>query len=225
MLRPKNKSWNRLEAEREIGNKYGSLTITGVNRSDKNRTYRYAAVCDCGIIKEYCITKLRSGHTSSCGCLRKKLLSDRSKTHGLSKHPLFRVWTGMKSRCYNEKMDNYEYYGAIGVTVCDEWRNSFKCFHTWAMDNGWKPGLQIDRFPNKFGNYEPNNCRITTRIKNMNNKIKNRLFEIDGENLTSREISERFSMNLSQLNSRIAEGWDIQRAVHTPFRKASPSLP
>lgn len=221
----RNNSWYIDLAKKEVGKKYGMLTIIEVAGVGKNRMYLYNAICDCGNKGQYYISKLRSGHTSSCGCLHKKLLSERSQTHGLCTHPLYKTWASMKTRCNNPNADNFKWYGAIGISVCDEWMKDFKSFYDWAINAGWKKGLQIDRYPNKAGNYEPNNCRIVTRITNMNNTRNNNVWEDEGEKLTTRQVAEKYNLNISQLNSRIQEGWDIQRAIHTPFRNTSLSLP
>lgn len=65
--------------------------------------------------------------------------------HGLSKHPLHNVWHGIKCRCYGKSSKGYNNYGALGVIMCDEWKNNFKSFYDWAISNGWEKGLQIDK--------------------------------------------------------------------------------
>lgn len=84
--------------------------------------------------------------------------------------PLYTIWCGIKSRCYNPKTANYKYYGAKGIIVGEEWKNDFKAFYTWAIGKGWKPGLTIDRHPNRIGNYEPTNCRLATWKEQAENK-------------------------------------------------------
>jgi len=60
-------------------------------------------------------------------------------------------------------------YGGRGITVCDEWKNDFMVFYTWATKNGYNEKLTIDRIDND-GNYEPNNCRWVARGINCQNK-------------------------------------------------------
>lgn len=81
---------------------------------------------------------------------------------------LYRVWCNMRARCNYEKHKGYPYYGARGITVCDEWDN-YEAFRRWCMENGWRVGLQIDRIDND-GNYEPSNCRLVTRHQNQQNR-------------------------------------------------------
>lgn len=65
---------------------------------------------------------------------------------------------GMKQRCYNPNSKSYRYYGARGIGICEEWRHSTIAFQEWCLDNGWQPGLTIDRI-NSDKNYCPENCR------------------------------------------------------------------
>lgn len=75
----------------------------------------------------------------------------------------------MKQRCYNPHATQYKYYGSLGVTVCEEWRESFIKFYEWAKENGYRQGLTIDRI-NPYGNYEPANCRWATYTEQNRNK-------------------------------------------------------
>lgn len=91
--------------------------------------------------------------------------------HGYTKkgnhHPLYRVWSSMKQRCYDKKSHNYKYYGGCGISVCQEWLNP-KTFIEWCLSNGWEKGLELDRKDNN-GIYEPSNCRFITSKENKQN--------------------------------------------------------
>ena len=78
----------------------------------------------------------------------------------------------MKYRCNTPTCDAYFRYGASGIKVCDEWNNSFLAFEEWALANGYKDGLTIDRIDSK-GNYCPENCQWLTKGDNTakSNKI------------------------------------------------------
>jgi hypothetical protein len=98
-------------------------------------------------------------------------IRDRSiyhKTHGLRGSPLYEVWGGIKNRCRNISNIGYDNYGGRGISMCQEWSEDFKKFYDWAMSNGYKKGLQIDRIDND-SDYEPDNCRFTSRFINMSN--------------------------------------------------------
>lgn len=90
--------------------------------------------------------------------------------HGGYGTRLYRIWKGVLSRCRNESSTDYKWYGAKGVTVCEEW-NEYVNFRDWAISNGYKDDLTIDRI-DPFGNYEPSNCRWAT-IKEQNFNKRN----------------------------------------------------
>ncbi len=80
---------------------------------------------------------------------------------------IYWCWKAMKQRCQNPKCQAYHNYGARGITVCGEWQE-FEPFLEWCLANGYQKGLELDRI-NNDGNYEPSNCRWTTRKENSNN--------------------------------------------------------
>ena len=124
--------------------------------------------CECGSDFIARVNAVKVGHKKSCGC--KRGLSNN--THNLSKHPLYRKWSGMITRVTNNKEEKWHRYGGRGITICDEWRNDFKAFYDWSIKNGWKKGLTIDRI-NNDGNYEPSNCQwITMRENTIKDMIK-----------------------------------------------------
>lgn len=123
--------------------------------------------CNCGRLFVGKINAVKVGHKSSCGCKR-----DGRPTHGLSRHPLYRKWSGMITRTTNSNEECYHRYGGRGIKVCDEWRNDFKNFYDWAISNGYKDGLTIDRI-DVNGNYEPSNCQwLTMRENTIKDQIK-----------------------------------------------------
>lgn len=79
------------------------------------------------------------------------------------------AWTNIKQRCYNKRSKQYSDYGGRNITMCDEWKNNFKAFLQWSLENGYADNLTIDRINNN-GNYNPNNCRWTTEKEQSINK-------------------------------------------------------
>lgn len=102
--------------------------------------------------------------------------------HGFSvTHPnLFGVWETMRSRCYNRNRKKYKDYGARGIRVCDEWNSNASAFCEWALSNGYKDGMQLDRIDNN-GNYEPSNCRFVSPKENSRNRRNTVYLTVDGE--------------------------------------------
>lgn len=106
-------------------------------------------LCDCGSILILHNASLKRGLSKSCGCLRSETTSKRNTTHGLSNHYLFNTYRSMITRCYDNKSINYENYGGRGITVCDEWLESFEKF---ISDMGDRPDeYSLDRINNDLG--------------------------------------------------------------------------
>lgn len=140
--------------------RHGKLFALDFNLMHPRRGLMWLVRCDCGTEKFLPIGNW--GDTRSCGCLQPTFLV----TPELKR--LAGVLKGMKQRCFDEGCEAYAYYGARGITVCDEWMKDSFSFYNWALANGYQIGLQIDRRDNYKG-YEPGNCRFVTRKENMNN--------------------------------------------------------
>lgn len=120
----------------------------------------------------------------------------------------------MKKRCYNLKYKRYNDYGGRGIKICNEWLNDFKVFYDWAMQNGYKDNLTIDRI-DVNGNYEPSNCRWANIKTQANNKRNNRIIEYKGEFHTMSEWANIYNINYKLLHSRLKKGWNIEKALFT----------
>lgn len=153
------------------GNTFGRLSVLDRDRGGgKRREPYWICICSCGEITTVRGSHLRSGNTLSCGCYNRAKARETKTKHGLSQgNPLYKVWTNMKTRCYNGGDKWYVRYGGRGIKVCDEWRESPEVFCKWTKENGWEPGLHIDRIDND-GDYGPSNCRFVTPRKSMENR-------------------------------------------------------
>ena len=144
--------------------------------TESSKQKRRYGIYKCGFCGEEFRTQIfrvKSGHTKSCGCYRKRRVSETQKTHGLGYTRLYNIWGNIKSRILNSKNKNYTNYGGRGITICEEWKNDFMSFYNWAMENGYEEnkGLSIDRIDND-GSYYPENCRWTTQtIQTRNQRI------------------------------------------------------
>lgn len=74
-----------------------------------------------------------------------KCITCTSTTHNIATTPLYAIWNGIRQRCYNVKRKDYHKYGALGVTMCDEWKDDVAAFSSWCLSNGWVPGLVVDK--------------------------------------------------------------------------------
>lgn len=153
--------------------RYGRLVALKITdeKSKRGEGRKWVCVCDCGNHKVIRMSDLRSGKTKSCGCLEKENLTKISlkNAHGQTKTRLHNIWIGMKNRCNNKNNQAYKYYGGRGISVCDEWNRSYQTFHIWAINNGYNKNLTIDRI-DVDGNYQPNNCKWSTRKEQSRNR-------------------------------------------------------
>ena len=196
----------RLDFEQFIGKQYGSLTFLKVAESKVfgKRRRMVEVECICGVIKDIDWDNLRSGKQKSCGCGQHK-----EKWAG-SDHPLKRIWTGIKQRCYNPNSKVYCYYGAKGVIMCDEWLNSYRKFYYWCISNGWEEGLEVDKDIKGNGKiYSPESCMIVTHAVNV--------AAITGRRKASKEIILLIK-NSKVSGRKLEKTLDISRGTITKIR-------
>lgn len=99
----------------------------------------------------------------------------------------YKSWTSAIQRCHNPNDSNFAVYGARGISVCEEWRNSFEAF---LEHMGERPeGTTLDRWPNGQGNYEPGNCRWATKREQTINRSSVHMVEWNGSLLCLSEVS------------------------------------
>ena len=135
---------------------------------------------------------------------------------------LYRIWANIKTRCLNPNSTHYQYYGAKGITICDEWKDDFQSFYDWSMANGYSDELTIDRINNDFG-YSPDNCRWATLKEQANNTSRCRMLTVNDETKTMCEWCEIYGMNYSLVRDRLNRHWTPEKALTTSpdirFRK------
>lgn len=196
-----------------IGLKFGQWIIIEFVRVGLYYQKIVKARCCCGNIKEIYLSTIKSGNSKSCGCSIVRKIK-----HGASKSSLYRVWNGMKERCYNPNFRQYMDYGGRGIQVDYFWRNDFTLFRYWAIKNGYKKGLELDRIDNNK-DYTPLNCRFTTHKQNNRNKRDNRWVDFNGEKRLLIELCEVYSLNYKTVENRIRRGWTVFNSLTTPVNK------
>lgn len=135
--------------------------------------------------------------------------------HGLYKSRLYGIWSNMKTRCFCTTYKLYAYYGARGITVCEEWRNNFKAFYDWSISHGYADNLTIDRIDNN-GNYEPNNCRWVDMATQCRNKSSNHFLTYNGKTQTLKDWAGEIGIYRQTLERRLKRGWSVEKALTTP---------
>lgn len=139
--------------------------------------------CKCGKIKTTQLSGVLNHSVKSCGCHSAKIASERAKInnkkHGKYKTPEYNIWCSMKKRCLNETNKSFSDYGGRGITICEDWKNSFEKFIT---DMGQRPSslYSIDRIDNNKG-YSKDNCRWATKTEQCRNVRNNVNFEYNNE--------------------------------------------
>ena len=122
----------------------------------------------------------------------------------------------MKSRCYNEKQDYYKTYGGRGIKVCDMWLNDYQLFAQWSMENGYNKTLTLDRIDNN-GDYEPENCRWVTGLRQANNKSNNVYVNMQGKTQSVADWCRELKLSYSTIQHRVSgSGMSYLEALTKP---------
>ena len=185
-----------------------------------NRYRRFKCRCECGQSKDVCLHDLVSEKQKSCGCLRRERCIERNTKHGLCSEykELYTAINDAIKRCTNPNCKSYKHYGARGIKVCSEWMNDKRAFIVWALANGWKKGLDLDREDND-GDYTPTNCRFVERHVNLNNRRCTRTSNTGNSLAELYRAAESPSVSYSCFSKRIKAGWDVSAALTTKPRK------
>lgn len=196
------------------GKMFGHLTIRSILGN-----YRCSCDCSCGksdLVKRYhCLI---NGNTTSCGCEKIRILHESSTTHGETRvgvkfPPEYHSWANMNARCNNENRPDFEHYGGRGISVCDEWKNSYQEFLAYVGRRP-SPGHSIDRFPNHNGNYEPGNVRWATKAEQARNRRSSHFLTAFGKTLTISEWSEVTGICRTTIGKKIRKGMSPEEVLH-----------
>lgn len=189
-------------------------TIFGTNNAFTRAIYK----CECGTFKEINTRKVREFRIISCGC--KNHLGNGARTHGMSKHPLYKVFKRVINRCYNENTPEYKNYGGRGVVICEEWLSDYSKFVKWGIENGWMPGLELDKDikAKEMGVdsllYSPDRCKFVTRKQNCNARRSNREHTFQGKTLNIKQWGDVMGISPSLIRHRLIKlNWSVENAL------------
>lgn len=145
---------------------FGRLRAMYPTGTGNTRAFMWVCECACGAVVEINGTKLRNGHTRSCGCLAKDTASELNRSHGMSGTTTYSAWLAMWARCTNSNGVGWHNYGGRGIKVCARWRK----FENFLKDMGERPeSLTLERVNNDKG-YSPGNCTWATRAEQNRNQ-------------------------------------------------------
>ena len=198
--------------EIKIGDKFGHWTVIGdsiVNGKSHHKEY----LCECDCLKKtqkyVDAQNLKKGKSLSCGCETAKSAKIRFTKHGENGTRLFNIWCSMKQRCSDPHCGCYDRYGGRGITVCQEWQDSFVSFRDWSLTHGYKDDLSIDRINNDKG-YNPDNCRWATVKEQNNNRRSNVHITYNGQTHNIQEWSKITGIKRQKIADRFHKGYPLE---------------
>ena len=197
----------------KVGNKIGVCTILDFDE------VHITLQCECGITFIKPIREIVSAKYSVCRHNRNPGMEGTKGgyIHGMTDTRLFNIWDTFKGRCYRKTHKSYARYGGRGIRVCDEWKDDFMNFYNWAMNNGYKDDLTIDRIDvNK--DYCPENCRWISPRDQQNNR-RNTIY-VRGKPLA--DVCRELGLPRNAIYRRISDGWDPETALTTPLKTLKP---
>jgi hypothetical protein len=176
--------------------------------------FQWICRCDCGSEVKVRGTNLRTGNTTSCGCRRQEVSTQRALHHGAARRgrmlPEYISWVEMRKRCSNRNLPAFVDYGGRGIKVCPEW-DSFEQFYA---DMGARPSPKhsLDRINNN-GPYSPENCRWATRTDQNRNTRATRFLTHQGQTLPIGDWADKTGIGLKTIHGRMRRGWSVCRTL------------
>jgi hypothetical protein len=128
---------------------------------------------------------------------------------------MMRRWVSMWERCYLPENPAYEYYGARGICICQEWMD-FQSFYSFWGDPTFE-GATIGRIDND-GNYKPSNCEWQTQEQQNNNTRRSKLITWNGKTQSIRDWAKEYNVGARVVSERLRRGWDLEKSLTTPGR-------
>lgn len=200
------------------GNIVGRLTL--LRKVRENGDTRWECLCSCGNTAS--VSRSHLHETKSCGCLWRERMAEVNTTHGAAKRdaggrqePEYAIWKGIVARCFRPTAEHYADYGGRGITMCDEWRESYQAFISYI---GSRPSKihSIDRHPNNDGNYEPGNVRWATKGEQARNTRRNIYVTFGDRTMVVSDWAKEKGIDVKRIYRRLRLGWDAERAFNDP---------
>ena len=192
------------------GKRFGRLVVLRRTKSDRKWKPAWVCKCDCGKEVVSYSDYLCNGHTKSCGCFSSEVAAQKNLKHHGSGTRLYGIWRSMIRRCEDPNDCNYARYGMKGIRVSSEW-HEFERFRDWAMKNGYKDTLSIDRIENN-GPYADWNCRWADLFTQANNRSNNRVIFYNGESRTLAEWCRVLGLKYKTVHRRLANGHSVKES-------------
>ena len=202
--------------------KFGSLTAVEFSHKDSVGNQYWVYRCQCGKLHtaRANVVKYRAKKATdandyeipSCGCIEKQRKTKHGYRSVKNTHPLYKVWNSMKNRCYCTTLEEYKWYGAVGVSVCEEWLNSPEKFIEWGLANGYKKGLHLDKdiLCNQKGIhphiYSPETCQWVTPQRNVSEATSRKNYgKHPNVRLSQKQVDEILNYYFSSEITNMAE--------------------
>lgn len=201
-------SWNEFQQFKLWAEQNGYVEGLLLDRKDLNGNFTPSNCCF--------VTKGEHSSTKNSPIMNKKGKENPAYKHGQKNSRLYNIWDTMKQRCFNSNQKDFKNYGGRGIIICEEWLD-FTNFYNWAMDNGYKENLTIER-TDVNGNYELSNCLWVTTQEQARNTRKNHFITINGEIKTIAEWSEISGIPPKTLRYRIVNNWD-EKDLFSPVNR------
>ena len=195
-----------MKNDNHVGETYDIYTlIEFLNEKDKYGHYLYKGKCKiCGYetVRPFSHFSAPSAIANNCKHLDRNGNYYNFNKYNWSNERIGSIFNGIKDRCYNKNNKSYKWYGEKGVKVCKEWIDNPKLFENWALSNGYKDDLTIDRI-DENKDYCPENCRWVTNINNAKYKSTTSLIEVDGETHTGKDWARILGFGVNLINNYI----------------------
>lgn len=208
-----------MKAKDLTGHRSGRLVAIEPNYDHSDGKRRWRCQCDCGNTSFVLPYQLTGQTTLSCGCLQRErsaaALAKISTTHGQSRSSLYRLWSGIRSRCHNPNATGFDRYGGKGIALCQRWHD----FEAFAADIPPRPSAlhSLDRI-DPYGDYEQSNVRWATAEEQANNRRDNHIVIYRGVKMSLRKAARHPLCRVSRhtVVRRLKKGWPVEDAIERP---------